>query len=205
MGETEVLSNVTKVYLQDYQKIFYEMRKGMINAPLSESISGNFIMQMIPHHQAAINMSRNILKYTTCIPLQEIALGIINEQTRSIENMRRMLSSCQMLKNTSQELCDYKRNTDQIMAIMFEEMADACVTNDVSENFMREMIPHHAGAVHMSENTLRYRICRQLNPVLEAIILSQKKGIRQMTQLLRDKSCSCNCGEQIQCLSGNRD
>lgn len=37
----------------------------MTGVCLTDSISGNFIMQMIPHHTAAIEMSANILKYTT--------------------------------------------------------------------------------------------------------------------------------------------
>lgn len=54
------------------------MIQGMTEAELTGSISDNFIVQMIPHHRAAIEMSGNILKYTTSIPLQEIALGIIS-------------------------------------------------------------------------------------------------------------------------------
>ncbi|MCM1569667.1 MAG: DUF305 domain-containing protein [Roseburia sp.] len=191
MSENCVLSHVTKEYLEEYQRIFDEMRRGMRKACLTDSISGNFIRQMIPHHQGAINMSRNILKYTTCIPLQEIALGIISEQIKSIEDMKKALPCCQMLRNSSQELCEYQKNMGQIMEIMFEGMENACANNEVSDNFMREMIPHHEGAVRMSKNALKHSICRQLHPILEAIIESQEKGICQMKQLLQEGSCSC--------------
>ncbi len=62
----------------------------MKNARMTNSISYNFIVQMIPHHQAAIDMSRNILQYTTCVALQDIAMGIVEEQTKSIENMQKL-------------------------------------------------------------------------------------------------------------------
>ncbi len=45
----------------------------MSNAKLTNSISHNFIVQMIPHHEAAIEMSENILKYTSNDSLQNIA------------------------------------------------------------------------------------------------------------------------------------
>ena len=53
------------------------MIQQMNSAQLSNSISYNFIVQMIPHHKAAIEMSCNLLQYTTLVPLQEIALNII--------------------------------------------------------------------------------------------------------------------------------
>ena len=72
MNSECVLSNVTKEYLDRFYCILDEMIKGMSCAELTDSISHNFIVQMIPHHKAAIDMSLSILKYTTCIPLQNI-------------------------------------------------------------------------------------------------------------------------------------
>ena len=43
---------------------------------------------MIPYHEAAIEMSKNILQYTAFIPLQNIAQGIIEKQTQSIAHFR---------------------------------------------------------------------------------------------------------------------
>lgn len=177
-------SIVTNNYLARYYDILDEMIQGMESARLCDSISHNFIVQMIPHHKAAIEMSRNLLKYTTFIPLQNIALGIIEEQTKSIADMEAALRRCSQHKNTRQELCLYSDCYQSITKTMFTDMRNACSTNDINVNFMREMIPHHRGAVQMSENALRYPICPQLVSILEAIISSQKKGIREMEKLL---------------------
>lgn len=185
MNHTCALSNVTKDYLSEFYCIFEQMKKGMTNAKLNDSISHNFIVQMIPHHRAAIEMSENILKYTTNIPLQQIATQIIIEQTKSIQNMEAILCSCEKLDNTQQDLCLYQRRVDHIMHTMFEQMEHACSDNKINANFMREMIPHHEGAVRLSETTLQYPICEELIPILDSIIRSQKRGIRQMQQLLR--------------------
>ena len=71
-------SNVTNDYLAFYDCILCDMIDGMTHADLSDSISHNFITQMIPHHEGAIEMARNILKYTTNIPLQNLALRRAN-------------------------------------------------------------------------------------------------------------------------------
>lgn len=54
---------------------------------------------------------------------------------------------------------------------------------------MREMIPHHRGAVRMSENALRFCLCPELVPLLNEIIVSQKKGIKEMECLLKKLDC----------------
>ena len=184
MSGQKRLSEVTKAYLCRFYEILEKMIGGMTDTSLTESLSHNFIVQMIPHHRAAIEMSQNLLRYTTFVPLQDIALGIIEEQTKSIENMQKILDCCSEMENTQQDLCLYQKSFGQIAQTMFEQMQNACSTNDINGNFMREMIPHHEGAIRMSENILRYRICPQLLPILQAILQSQKKGVREMKRLL---------------------
>ena len=172
-------SNVTNEYLSQFYEILSEMIKGMTEVELADSISHNFIVQMIPHHMAAIEMSENILRYTTRIEVQNIAENIIVSQTKSIENMKAALEKCSELMNSESDLCTYECNLDKIMQTMFTEMHDAPAVNNVNADFLREMIPHHQGAIKMSENALRFDICPELVPILEAIIISQKEGRKE--------------------------
>ena len=153
------LSNVTETYLDTYNTILNTMINEMTSVPLTNSISNNFIEQMIPHHQAAIEMSQNILKYTTNLEVQDIASNIISSQTKSIANMRAAQPFCRMVTNNNYELAIYMREFEMIAQTMFFEMASAPVTNGVNANFLREMIPHHEGAVRMSNNALQFNIC----------------------------------------------
>lgn len=178
----------TKNYLSCFYTILKEMIEGMNGAELTDSISHNFIVQMIPHHRAAIQMSQNVLQYSICRPLEKIAENIIVMQTESIDDMRRALKTCSLYANTEQDIRLYQHQFGIITRNMFEKMDIACSDNNISANFMREMIPHHMGAVEMSKNALRYEICPQLNPILQAIITSQEKGIREMTCLLQNIS-----------------
>lgn len=189
MNRSYGFSHVTKDYLDTFDCILDAMIEGMTSAELTDSISCNFIVQMIPHHQGAIGMSRNLLKYTTNIPLQNIALNIIEEQTQSIADMKAILCTCRAEENCPQELCRYQEQTEQIMQHMFCEMEHACASNHLNSNFIREMIPHHRGAIAMSENALRYCICPELIPILESIIISQRQGVQKMQRLLRCMGC----------------
>lgn len=185
MNQSCRLSENTKRYLERFYCILEEMITGMTGAEQTESISYDFIVQMIPHHQAAIEMSRNLLCYTTNLPLERLAEGIIQEQTESIAQMQAALSCCSQVCNCEQEQCLYRRRSEQILETMFSQMECAEECNCINHNFIREMIPHHRGAIRMSENALRFEICPELVPILDAIIRSQCQGVREMERLLR--------------------
>ena len=156
----------------------------MTGAELTNSISHNFIVQMIPHHEAAVAMSKNILTYTRNEELKTIAENIISEQTRNIEDMRAILEESEKVINCSYDLQGYQNQLNSIFQTMFHRMRNACTSNRIDANFIREMIPHHMGAVNMSEATLRYCIYSGLRPILRGIISSQQRGIAQMRSLL---------------------
>ena len=182
-------SDNTTEYLNRYECILKEMIKNMTDAKQKNSISGSFIRQMIPHHQAAIEMSENLLRYTTNISLQNIAQNIISSQEKSIQNMLEAAPCCQMLDNIQEEVCCYQKKNDEILQVMFKEMTCACKDNCIDGNFIREMIPHHKGAIKMSENALDYCLCQELVPILEAIITSQKRGVKELHRLLTQVYC----------------
>jgi len=174
-----------KTYIRDYNDILCRMIAEMTG----DSISGSFIIRMIPHHRAAIEMSENVLKYTDLSELREIAENIISEQTESIEQMEHILPVCAEKKNSRSDFLDYRRNEEIIIRRMFSEMKNAYADCRVDCDFMREMIPHHMGAVKMSENALSFPICEKLVPVLKAIISSQEKGIHRMRELMETAEC----------------
>lgn len=184
MYEPCSFSHFTKDYLSEFYVILDDMAAEMKRACLTDSISQNFISQMIPHHRAAIRMSENVLQYHPEPALEKIASNIIEEQTQSIRDMQNVLAVCQAQTSSCQDISLYRREFGIILDTMYTGMNTARATDNISDNFMREMIPHHEGAVAMSKNALRYCICRELVPILNAIISSQEKGIRKMQQLL---------------------
>lgn len=92
---------------------------------------------------------------------------------------------CLTIINSQQDIFLYKRAFRQITQTMFSDRSNADATNNVNYDFVREMIPHHKGAVRMSENALKYEVCEELKPILDAIIISQCKCIKQMERLLK--------------------
>lgn len=179
------LTENAKAYLTRFYQILDEMIWEMSSAEGNHSISHNFIIQMIPHHRAAIEMSKNLLWYNPSAPLKKIARGIISEQTKGIADMKAILDRCSECVNSERDLALYQRRIENTMSTMFDQMGIAPDTNNIDVDFMREMIPHHEGAIRMSETALQYDVCPELVPILQGIISSQKKGVQEMETLLR--------------------
>lgn len=173
-------------YLDTYYEILGEMERGMTAAPRTASISGDFITRMIPHHRAAVEMCENVLRYAVGEPVRDLARTIIRQQTRGIGEMEAILCPCEMVRNGPQAVRRYLRCGACIMSGMFSAMAHVSGVG-VEQNFLREMIPHHEGAVHMCENALRFHICPPLRPILENIIVTQEREIGEMRRLLAEE------------------
>ncbi len=184
MDRQNYFSNVTNAYLYQYYEILDKMVHKMTGIEAESSISGYFISQILPHHEAAVEMARNILQYTTHIKVQDIAETILSTQTKNIADLQAIRPACETPINTRQEIYLYQKSNQRIIRTMFYEMQNAQESNNINADFLRELIPHHTGAVRMAENALRFHICPQLAPVLHTITHSQTSGMRTIQQIL---------------------
>lgn len=189
MINTCLLSEDAKTYLCCFYQILDGMVQGMTTASLNQSISHNVIVQMVPHHQAAIQMSNNILRYTENQPVRRIAQRVINEQTQGIDQMKAALNDCSQLTNSQIDLRLHQRRMDLIYREMYAQMGSAPENNRLDAVFMREIIPHRQGAVRMAENALKYDISTELVPILRTIVTQQRRSIAQMRSLLSRLEC----------------
>ena len=139
---------------------------------------------MLPHHKAAIELAQNLLLYTTCLPLEQMAESIICTQTQSVEKMEAALPGCTSLMNPEQAVYRYQRRYRQIADTMFYRMGSIPPENNINGGFMREMIPHHKGAIEMAKNAMCFFVCDLLKPILENIIQTQEQGVKHMEMLL---------------------
>lgn len=189
MKNTCLLSEDSKTYLCCFYQILDEMIQSMTTAGLTQSISHNFIVQMIPHRRAAIQMSQNILRFHPSQPVQRFAQRVIDQQTREIAQMEAALPAGSQLANPTADLRLCQRRMDLIYREMYAKMGSAPENNARAAVFLQQMIPHHQGAVRMAENALKYDVCTELVPLLRAIAVRQRQDIAQMRSLLRTSRC----------------
>ena len=99
--------------------------------------------------------------------------------------MKDILLSCDECENTKNELYVYRARNEVIIKNMFYHMQRAFADNDINLDFIREMIPHHKGAIEMSCNALYFPVCDGLKPILDNIITTQTQGICEMESVMK--------------------
>lgn len=90
--------------------------------------------------------------------------------------------NCKKITEAKRYLARY----DEILWNMGNEMLSQEVTDSITVNFIKCMIPHHEGAIGMRNNLLKYRIDTRLKMVAENIIKEQSNGVRELKEVQRD-------------------
>ncbi len=170
-------------YLMRFDEILCQMADKMLSSKITNSITLDFIQNMIPHHQAAIYMSENLLKYTNYPPLQNIARDIIKMQTNGIEQMQEIARTTRGYINSQINVNNYYTKYLSITKNMINEMKNSLRTPNINLDFVTEMIPHHKGAIAMCENLLQYCIDPRLKCVANTIIKEQSEGVRELENI----------------------
>lgn len=173
----------SRKYLYEFFQILNNMENKMLSAMVTDNITINFIRAMVPHHQAAIYMCQNLLRFTNYEPLEEIARNIISTQTKGISEMREVAITTSGYSNTRREVNLYEKAFLCITKNMICRMRNSLRSNDINLNFVSEMIPHHEGAIKMCENLLKYRIDPRLNEIANNIIKEQTEGVKQLEEI----------------------
>lgn len=165
------------------------MLSKMTSSKITGNITKDFIMEMIPHHEAAVLMSKNLLKYNVDRKLSLIAQNIIRVQENGIKEMTLIYQTTNIPNNTYLEVLDYIRNYNDILNEMARGMKNSLTTPNINLDFISEMIPHHEGAIKMCKNLLNFKIDERLKNLAISIIKFQSQGVKELKEI---KNCILN-------------
>ena len=76
------------MYLQKYFEITNNMLERMQNSRRMMDINLDFVSEMIPHHEGAIQMCKNLLMYRIDPRLVQVANTIIKEQSKGVVELK---------------------------------------------------------------------------------------------------------------------
>lgn len=133
-----------------------------------------FLSQMIAHHEMAVDMAKQALKVATKPETKEEAQKVIDAQDKEIQQMTTWLKEWH---NTSPS----KEQQDLVHEDM-KHMMSMPVEND--HMFFEMMIPHHQGAIDMSELADSRAEKAELKDMAQKIIQDQKAEIEKYKTLM---------------------
>lgn len=178
------LSNNTKEYLDNYFGIVAVMEQKMCSVAAGDSISQVYMEQMLPHMEAGVALSQNILKFTTNPQIETLASDIADDQSLGISTIKNIFDNCIKSKNCSRDVGLFMNESAKIISRMIAAMKNCKTTNNLDTDFLTAMIPHHVGAVELNKLALQFDLCPDLNAFAQNEIDFKTRQIKQMKTLL---------------------
>ena len=192
MANTYLLSDEAKRYLCCYYQILDEMIQNISAAKLTQSISHNYIVQLVPYHRAAVRLCRNILEASNDGAVRRLAQRISAREAETVEQLEAELTAAGQLTSPQMDRRLCQRRMDLIFREMYAQMGATPEGNQLDVLFLRQMIPQRQGAVRAARNVLRYEVSTGLAPILRSTIDTQSREVGQMRAMLNQRGCqSC--------------
>jgi uncharacterized protein (DUF305 family) len=159
------------------------MMAGMMGKDVvySGNTDADFAMLMTAHHHGAIDASEVELKYGVDPNIRAFASKVIASQQPQIDQMskwRQIHPSAAATPDAEAERAAFvDANTRMMNGMMAHGMGHS---GKADLDYARMMIPHHQGAVDMSQIELKYGTDPELRRLAQAIITDQQAEIATM-------------------------
>ena len=151
---------------------------------VSGGIDRHFIDQMIPHHEGAIEMADLALEKSARPEILSLAQGIIDAQTREINDMtawyREWYGSTPASGNTGMPAHQSLGDGGMRMEGMEGDLDELLAAADFDKEFLSQMIVHHEMAVMMAQMLAAGTERPEMDQLAENIITSQTQEIEMM-------------------------
>ena len=184
-----------------------------IKNPCKDYLSDDeYLEHMIPHHQVAIDMSRELIKVTKNPIMIDFCRKIIWQQEYEIQMMSSVMNKLpnkfnkferNKLKNYQKNLMNYSDKTK--LHLYYPKLSKAldyhCDPNFfdpdahhkhmegmelTDRSYLEHMIPHHQVAVDMSNRLLKYTKNIHMIDLATTIIREQQFEILKMNEMLKN-------------------
>ena len=153
-----------------------KMHEAMTSA-VGADVSDTFVRKMIEHHKGAIAMSKIEVARGYDDRVIPIARRVIAKQQQEVEELEALVRTDAAPDPASAR--PYRAAEKE----MHEAMMDA-KGSDASHTFVRKMIPHHQGAIAMSQIVLAQRADERVATIARRIIADQQAEIAELQAIL---------------------
>jgi uncharacterized protein (DUF305 family) len=160
-----------------------DMMVKMEAASIMKSAELDFILQMIPHHEGAIEMANYEITNGKKPEMIQLAKSILAEQTHEVQLMKLWLK--QSLETTIVKTSDdFQLSMNKTMEVMMQNTPENHTLTDTDQAFASVMLPHHQGAVNMAKGVIKFSKDPQTIAFANHLISSEQIEIEQMFAFL---------------------
>ena len=164
-----------------------DMNHNMDLGPADADYDLRFIDAMIPHHEGAVVMAKDLAQKTKRPELQKLAKDVIDAQVQEIAQMQQWRKN--WYPKAPNTPVAWHAEMNHSMAMSLDQMKSMRMDMDLGKadaeydlRFMQAMVPHHQAAVVMAQDMAQKTKRPELQKLAKEIIASQQTEIDQMQQ-----------------------
>ena len=143
----------------------------------------DFLMMMIPHHESAVDMAKEVMAKGSNAEVKTMAQNIVTAQEAEIAQFKNIIANYKM-PEMKEENKDAHNELGETMEKMETKMKGMAKTGNADKDFLMMMIPHHESAVTMGEDQLSHGKNLELKKMAQKIMEDQNKEIKQFEAML---------------------
>lgn len=143
-----------------------------------------FLDTMIAHHQGAVEMAKMIDTKTNRLELKTLAKNITTSQEKEIKEMKSWRDKWFAGKESALNM-EMAGMADSMKGMDMKKL-ESLSGNAFDKEFVRQMIPHHEGAVVMAKEAIQKSNKTEIKTLANQIIKDQEAEIKQMKDWLAD-------------------
>ncbi|PZF72696.1 DUF305 domain-containing protein [Taibaiella soli] len=166
-----------------YLSMMDKMMDQMMKQSSTVSPETDFLQQMIPHHQGAIEMAGYEISHGKDFEMIQLAKSIQAEQQTEVQLMNTWLHSPSILKSSVPK--GYAKEMQHTMDVMMETMMHDQATKTGDYAFAQIMIPHHQAAIDMAKVVLKYASDPTVTAFAKLLISNEQVEIEQMSSFTK--------------------
>lgn len=179
------LSDNSKDYLDTYYNIVDQIQKDVGEITLGSSISEAYIKQIVPVFKGGIDMSENILKYTTNVDVESFAKNVIFDFQSNIDKLNALPDTCTCECNSERDVKLYTRKFDEIFNHMLTLFNANVSGNNLDLLYLGTLTTLLEGIINMTKNALSFTLCADLKQIATDIIDEQTLHLKTIKSLLK--------------------
>ena len=174
-------------HIMAYMDSMSKMHDDMAQGVAAKNADVAFAKGMIPHHQGAVAMAEIELQYGKDAEMKALAQNIIDAQQGEIKQMQDWLANNEAKLPATDNADEITQAHKANMMKNHDGMMQGIMDSDPDVAFVKGMIPHHQGAIDMSDVEQKYGKDSEMLKLAEQIKQAQTPEIKQMQDWLAKK------------------
>ena len=167
--------SVTHTAANAFEPVEMKMDEQMA-AAVGADAGDNWVRKMIAHHQGAVDMSKIVLDQKPTAAVAKMARMTIDKQGHEIEELTKLEGK----GPPNQKSADLYKPAAMTMQRMMMEAGGSTP----SETYLRKMLPHHEGAIAMSDAALKSGVTGAIKQQVEKTRADQQNEVEMVKSMM---------------------